>query len=146
MCKRVCELLRKLLLETRLPNYVDAFCLGEWETCAKISMKQNLARNPRAKGFAGMRLEEIREFEGQRVDESTHPLRYLLVYIFARNVFKRRIRYCHIDYTTIYVNRRESRRERGPEEKERARRSWDFLAARIARRPRRGRRKLAVSR
>lgn len=110
-------------------------------------MKQNLARNPRAKGFAGMRLEEIREFERQRVDESAHPFALLTrIYIFARNVFKRRIRYCHIDYTTIYVNRRESRRERGPEEKERARRSWDFLTARIARRPLRGRRELAVSR
>lgn len=42
---------------------------------------------------------------------------YYIFAIFSANDFNIGyiLRYCYIDYTTIYVNRRESRRERGPE-------------------------------
>lgn len=90
-----------------------------------------------------MRLEEIREIGGQRVDEFVHPL--LSTFLLEMFFNSPGTRYRYIDYTTIYVNRRESRRERGPEEKERvgifsqrdshvglgeAGASWPFLANR----------------
>lgn len=75
-------------------------------------MKQNLARNPRAKEFARMRLEEIREFEGQRVDEFMHPLYHLLLYFCSGRFLTLDSILLHRLYNNLCKPARESTRER----------------------------------